>query len=141
MKWEPSRMGITVITSSVPFALHRLRHATSNRPLGSPDAHLVYHLPRPARDGRTALRLAALELLDRLARLIPPPRLHRHRYHGVFAPNPAWRKQVVRYGRDDARGHGCLRPRACKRDRPGPARPDRGESELDVATVIRYDNP
>ena len=26
------------------------------------------------------------ELLDRLARLIPQPRRHRHRYHGVFAP-------------------------------------------------------
>ena len=33
---------------------------------------------------------------------VPPPRLHRHRYHGAFAPNAAWRKQVVRYGRDDA---------------------------------------
>ncbi|MEJ2542208.1 MAG: transposase, partial [Gemmatimonadota bacterium] len=84
-----------------PFALHRLRHATPGRPLSSPDARLVYHLPRPARDGRTALRLAPLELLDRLARLIPPPRLHRHRYHGAFAPNAAWRKQVVRYERDD----------------------------------------
>ena len=85
-----------------PFALHRLQHATPNRPLSSPDARLVYHLPRSARDGRTALRLAPLELLDRLARLIPPPRLHRHRYHGVFAPNAGWRKQVVRYGREDA---------------------------------------
>ena len=84
-----------------PFALHRLRHATPDRPLSSPDARLVYHLPRPARDGRTALRLAPLELLDRLARLIPPPRRHRHRYHGGFAPNAAWRPEVVRYGRED----------------------------------------
>lgn len=27
-----------------------------------------------------------LELLDRLAALIPPPRRQRHRYHGVLAP-------------------------------------------------------
>jgi len=39
-----------------------------------------------------------LELLDRLARLarlIPPPRRHRHRYHGVFAPNAPLRAQVT----------------------------------------------
>ncbi len=27
-------------------------------------------------------------LLDALSRLIPPPRVHRHRYHGVLAPMP-----------------------------------------------------
>ena len=35
------------------------------------------------------------ELLDRLARLIPQPRRHRHRYHGVFAPNAPLRAQVT----------------------------------------------
>jgi len=83
-----------------PFALHRLRHATPERPLSSPDARLVYTLPRPTHDGRVALRLAPLELLQRLARLIPPPRLHRHRYHGVFAPHSSWRSDVVRFARE-----------------------------------------
>jgi len=36
-----------------------------------------------------------LELLDRLARFIPPPRRHLHRYHGVFAPHAALRAQVA----------------------------------------------
>jgi hypothetical protein len=36
--------------------------------------------------GQTELTLAPLELLDRLAALIPLPRRHRHRYAGVFAP-------------------------------------------------------
>jgi hypothetical protein len=40
------------------------------------------------------LRLSPLELLERLAALIPPPRLHRHRYHGVLAPNSPQRAQV-----------------------------------------------
>jgi hypothetical protein len=71
-------------------------------PLSSPDARLVYELPRPARDGRTRIRLSPLELLDRLARLIPPPRVHRHRYHGVFAPYATWRREATRYGREDA---------------------------------------
>ena len=47
----------------------------------------------------TELRLTPLELVDRLAALIPPPRLHRHRYHGVLAPNSALRAQVVALAR------------------------------------------
>jgi len=47
---------------------------------------VVYRLPKPQSDGRTALSLRPLELLDRLAALIPPPRRHRHRDHGVPAP-------------------------------------------------------
>jgi len=84
-----------------PFALHRLRPEPSKRSLSSPDARLVYELPRPARDGRTRIRLSPFELLDRLARLIPPRRVHRHRYHGVFAPNAKWRREGTRYGRDE----------------------------------------
>lgn len=84
-----------------PFALHRLRPESSRIPLRSPDARLIYELPRPAHDGRAVVRVSPLELLDRLARLIPPPRVHRHRYHGVFAPNAKWRRHVTRHGRDE----------------------------------------
>ena len=35
------------------------------------------------------------EFLDRLADLVPPPRRHRHRYHGVFAPNHPLRPTVT----------------------------------------------
>jgi hypothetical protein len=48
---------------------------------------VVYRLPKPQRDGTTSLTLTPLELIDHLAALIPPPRLHRHRYHRVLAPN------------------------------------------------------
>jgi hypothetical protein len=61
------------------FALERLTQVDADR--------VVYRLPKPQPDGRTALSLTPLELLDRLAALIPPPRRHRHRYHGVLAPN------------------------------------------------------
>ncbi len=30
-----------------------------------------------------------------MATLIPPPRIHRHRYFGVLAPNSPYRKQVT----------------------------------------------
>ena len=48
---------------------------------------LVYRFPRSQPDARTELHLTPLELIERLAALIPPPRLHRHRHHGVLAPN------------------------------------------------------
>jgi hypothetical protein len=36
-----------------------------------------------------------MELLDRLAALIPPLRRHRHTHAGVFAPNSKWRPLVA----------------------------------------------
>ena len=39
--------------------------------------------------------LMPLELMDRLAALIPPPRRHRHRYYGVLAPNSPLRPAVT----------------------------------------------
>jgi hypothetical protein len=40
---------------------------------------------RPEANG--IVELSPFEVLDRLTDLVPPPRKHRHRYHGVFAPN------------------------------------------------------
>ena len=39
--------------------------------------------------------LTPFEFLGRLADLVPPPRKHRHRYHGVFAPNHKLRRAVT----------------------------------------------
>jgi hypothetical protein len=56
---------------------------------------LIYAFDKPRPDGSWQLTLTPLELLDRLARFIPPPRRHLHRYHGVFAPHAALRAQVA----------------------------------------------
>ncbi len=48
---------------------------------------------RPGANG--VVELSAFEFLDRLADLVPPPRKHRHRYHGVFAPNHKLRRAVT----------------------------------------------
>ena len=48
---------------------------------------------RPVANG--VVELTPFEFLDRLADLVPPPRKHRHRYHGVFAPNHKLRKAVT----------------------------------------------
>jgi len=80
-----------------PFALERLE-ANSYGATGG--ERVVYRLPHPAPDGTTALSLTPLEFLERLALLIHPPRIHRHRYHGVLAPNAKLRYQVIALGRE-----------------------------------------
>jgi hypothetical protein len=70
-----------------PLALSRLTL--------TPDGKVAYRLKRPRRSGAPALVLTPLEFLGRLATLIPPPRRHLTRYHGVFAPNAAARAEVV----------------------------------------------
>ena len=43
----------------------------------------------------TVVAISPFDFLDRLADLVPPPRKHRHRYHGVFAPNHKLRSAVT----------------------------------------------
>ena len=90
-----------------PFALERL--SVTRGPDGR-GTRVRYVLPRhkaanwvgPGR-GRKSTRpgandvveLTPFEFLDRLADLVPPPRKHRHRYHGVFAPNHKLRRAVT----------------------------------------------
>ena len=45
--------------------------------------------------GTIAARLASQKPARVLADLVPPPRKHRHRYHGVFAPNHTLRRAVT----------------------------------------------
>jgi hypothetical protein len=75
-----------------PFALERLEAIDAHR--------LIYRLTKPRPDGSTELMLSPLELIQRLAALIPPPRGHRHRYHGVLAPNATLRAAVTALARE-----------------------------------------
>ena len=49
----------------------------------------------PWRDGTTHLVMSPLEFMQRLAALVPRPRLHLIRFHGVLAPNAKLRALVV----------------------------------------------
>ena len=72
------------------------RPALSQERLGRVnDDMLVYSLKKPTIDGRTELYLTPLDLLDRLAKLVTPPRVHKHRYCGVLAPNAKLRRAVI----------------------------------------------
>jgi len=94
-----------------PFALERL---SVSRGADGQIAGIRYVLPRhwvtiwaanwvgPSRSRKSTrpgangvVDLSPFEFLDRLADLVPPPRKHRHRYHGVFAPNHKLRSAVT----------------------------------------------
>jgi hypothetical protein len=56
---------------------------------------LAYRLKRPWSNSATHVIFDPLELLEKLAALVPPPRFHMVRYHGVLAPAAKWRSQIV----------------------------------------------
>ena len=60
-----------------PFALDRLLDLDLEQLLDERAKH--------GPGGSGLLRLTPLQLLDRLAALIPPPRTYRHRHYGVLA--------------------------------------------------------
>ena len=70
-----------------PFALDHLHQHDAE--------HLRYDIPKPRPGRPSALVLTPLELIDKVAALVPPPRVHRHRYYGVLAPNAALRAAVT----------------------------------------------
>ena len=82
------------ILRAPPFFMERLRKEGSE---------LVYRCAKqysePSSDKRGAkadeLTLTPLELIGRIAALVPPPRTHRHRYFGVLAPNSPLRAAVT----------------------------------------------
>ena len=47
------------------------------------------------RDGTTHIKMSPLEFMQRLAALVPRPRLHLIRFHGVLAPNARLRAAIV----------------------------------------------
>ena len=52
-------------------------------------------LKTPWRNGTTHIILTPMEFMQRLAALVPRPRLHLIRFHGVLAPNAKLRSKVV----------------------------------------------
>jgi hypothetical protein len=61
----------------------------------SPDGQVVLDLRRRWADGTTQLVFDPVEFLERLAALVPRPRINLVLYYGVLAPRAAWREAVV----------------------------------------------
>jgi hypothetical protein len=47
------------------------------------------------RDGTTHAIFEPLELVEKLAALVPPPKVNLIRYHGLLAPAAAFKSQVI----------------------------------------------
>jgi hypothetical protein len=111
---DPDRSGVNVAESS-GFSLHagvwakggereKLEHLAryvSRPPVAAErlsltdSGHVRYSLKTAYRDGTTHVIFEPEDFIARLAALVPKPRAHLTRYHGVFAPNSALRDQVV----------------------------------------------
>jgi len=81
--------------------LERLCRYMSRPPVASErlaltaSGHVRYTLKTPYRDGTTHIVLEPLDLMARLAALVPTPRMHLTRFHGVFAPHSRLRAAVT----------------------------------------------
>jgi hypothetical protein len=56
---------------------------------------LVYLFTRPWSDGTTGITLSPLELLEKLAAIVPLPRAHLVRYSGCLAPHSTLRAAII----------------------------------------------
>ena len=66
------------------------------------DGRIAYSLRKRWRDGTTGFLFEPGELIEKLVALIPAPRGHLVRYHGVLAARARWRAEVVRDRRVEA---------------------------------------
>ena len=92
-----------------PIAESRLREL--------PDGNILASMKSKWADGTTHLVFEPLELLERIAAIIPRPQINLVIYHGVLAPNAKWRSRVVAYKRhsvldsdSERRDGACPRP-------------------------------
>ena len=76
------------------------RSAIANERLTLNNAgQVVLTLKMPYRDGTTHLVMSPLEFMQRLATLVPRPRLNLIRFHGVLAPNAKLRAEIIPNGK------------------------------------------
>jgi len=66
------------------------------------DGRVLMELRRPWSDGTTHLVFAGVELLEKLAAIIPRPRINLVLYHGVLGARARWRGLATSYGRPQA---------------------------------------
>jgi hypothetical protein len=59
------------------------------------EGRVLYRLTHRWRNGATHVIFDPLDLMGKLAALVPPPRFNLVRYHGVLAPSSRWRSRIV----------------------------------------------
>ncbi|HMW53871.1 MAG TPA: transposase [Rhodocyclaceae bacterium] len=82
-------------------ALERLARYCARPPLSlrrlelQEDGQILYHAKHAAPGAPRLLRLSPTQFMGRLAALIPPPRAHLTRFHGIFAPHSKHRSRII----------------------------------------------
>lgn len=72
------------------------RPALANERLSiNKNGDVVLQLKTPYKDGTTHILMSPLEFMQRLAALVPRPRLNLIRFHGVLAPNARLRSAII----------------------------------------------
>jgi hypothetical protein len=99
---------------------------------------LLYRPKRRWRDGTTHILFEPVELIERLAALVPAPRTHLLKYHGVLAPCASWRARVVIGSAGGARSLLSDRPEPPRRE--GGAPPP-GREGLRIVAAPKPDAP
>ena len=93
---------LTRYLSRPPVAIERLDLTAQGQ--------VRYRLKTAYRDGTTHIVLEPLDFIARLAALVPPPRVHLTRYHGVFAAHAALRAAITPGGRGTGAQEGSAAP-------------------------------
>ncbi len=60
-----------------------------------PNENVLMKLKRSYSDGTSHLVFGPMEMMEKLAALVPPPRAHLTRYHGVLGPHARIRSRIV----------------------------------------------
>src|SRR5439155_24605146 len=93
--------GNVAITAHYRMRLERLaryasRPAVSTERLSElPDGRLLYRRKRRWRNGTTEVVFERMDFMATLAALVPTPRAHLTRFHGILAPAAKWRSSIV----------------------------------------------
>ena len=105
----PTSAELTQLTHTIAWRIGRFlerlcryiaRPAVSEKRLSlTANGNVRYQLKTPYRDGTTHVIFEPLDVIARLASLVPKPRVNLTRFHGVFAPNSAHRARVTPGGR------------------------------------------
>lgn len=124
------------------LARYRARPPVALRRLSlEPNGQILYRVKHAAPGGPRVLRLTPTQFLGKHAALVPPPRAHLVRFHGVFGPNSQHRARLV--PTDSAppvprNSAPHLDPSADKAgDTPPPLKPGGSGPRLDWASLLR----
>ena len=100
-----------------------------------PDGRIAYQLRHRWRNGATRVIFEPLDLVAKLAALVPPPRFNLVRYHGIFGPASRWRTQIVPF---DSGETDCVRCPAGKSGKREKGRNDEGDGKLNNSHSRNY---